>query len=100
MYLNFILNNNKPLSTITLKIRDQNSTYLIPTPIRIAPEMWDEEKERPKNIYLKVYKTLNQRLNHLKVGIASYLNEKRGNVSLPGLKRQVNKLNLLKSKDN
>ncbi len=97
MYLNFILNNNKPSSAITLKIMDQNSTYLVPTPIRIAPEMWDEIKERPKNIYLKVYKHVNQRLNRLKIGIAAYLKEKRGNISLTGLNRQVRKLMLQKS---
>ena len=97
MYLNFILNKNKPLAAITLKIRDQNFTHLVQTPIRIAPEMWDIEKERPKNIYLKIYKNVNQRLNRLKVGIAAYLKERKGNVSLTGLNRQVKKLMLQKS---
>ena len=97
MHLNFILNNNKTSSAITLKIMNQNSTYLVPTPIRIASEMWDEIRERPKNIYLKVYKHVNQRLNRLKIGIAAYLKEKKGNISLTGLNRQVKKLMLQKS---
>ncbi|WET69063.1 tyrosine-type recombinase/integrase [Sphingobacterium sp.] len=97
MHLNFILNKNKPLASITLKIMDQDSTHLVQTPIRIAPEMWDVEKERPKNIYLKVYKSLNQRLNRLKIGIVAYLKEKKGIVSLAGLNRQVRKLMLQKS---
>lgn len=97
MYLNFILNKNKPLASVTLKIMDQNSTYLVQTPIRIASDMWDEIKERPKNIYLKVYKMVNQRLNRLKIGIAAYLQERKGNISISGLNRQVRKLTLQKS---
>lgn len=97
MYLNFILNKNKPLAAITLKIINQDTVHLVQTPLRITPEMWDEEKERPKNIYLKVYKNVNQRLNRLKVGIALYLKERKGNVSLTGLNRQVRKLMLQKS---
>jgi len=99
MYLNFILNKNKPLAAITLKIMDRDTIHLVQTPLRITPEMWDEDKERPKNIYLKIYKSLNQRLNRLKVGMASYLNEKKGAVSLTRLNRQVRKLTLQKSNE-
>ncbi|MDQ8015087.1 MAG: tyrosine-type recombinase/integrase [Flavobacterium nitrogenifigens] len=97
MYLNFFLNKNKPLAAITLKIMNEDTIHLVQTPLRITPEMWDEKKERPKNIYLKTYKILNQRLNRLKVGIVAYVQERKGAVSLAGLNRQVRKLTLQKS---
>jgi len=97
MHLNFILNKNTVSAVITLKITDHNNSYLIETPLRIKPEMWDQVKERPKNIYLKIYKTLNQRLDCLKVGIATYLREKKGVGTITSLSRQIKKLTLRKN---
>lgn len=80
---------------IILKITDNtNTTHLINTPLRIAPDQWDTVKERPYNIYKKEGKNLNGRLDRLRVGIAEYLNEvqKQNKIlSLQGLQGQIKK---------
>lgn len=93
MHLNFILNKKTPLAAITMKIIDHNNTYIVQTPLRIAAAMWDEVKQRPKNIYLKVYKNLNQRLDRLKVGITEYLKQKKS-ITTAALSRHIKKLSL------
>lgn len=42
------------------------------TPLRIAREDWDEQKMRPKNIYLKKYKKLYAKQNEIKIDLAKY----------------------------
>ena len=76
MYFNFIVENALPMGRVILQITTENDTTLsVATPLRIAPEDWDTEKERPKNIYLKIHKRLNHQLDRLRIAIAGYLKE-------------------------
>lgn len=95
MEFNFILKDNRPLDLIVLKLTDeQNNVHYIPTPLRISHNMWDEQKERPKNIYLKSEKKLNARLDRIRIGIADYLREltvHKKCLSLATLARRIKK---------
>ncbi|UOU99888.1 phage integrase SAM-like domain-containing protein [Chryseobacterium daecheongense] len=79
MTLEFSIQGNiSPLnerSTITLSI-DFSSPYqqklVFRTPLKIEPEQWDIEKQRPLNIYLKKYKKINSKLDELKIRINQY----------------------------
>ncbi len=44
-------------------------------PLIINPKDWDVAKQRPKNIYLKKYKELNNKLNLLKIELTQLLKE-------------------------
>ena len=60
--------------TILLEILDfQGKSRLFRTPLRIAKEMWDEELQRPRNIYLKICKRINIRLDRLRIAVVTYL---------------------------
>jgi len=70
----FTLLYSSPFSTISLTILDDSQTeHVINTPLKICPDLWDFEKQRPHNIYLKKNKNLNAKLDRLKIGIAEYL---------------------------
>ncbi|MFD1771576.1 tyrosine-type recombinase/integrase [Sphingobacterium suaedae] len=96
MKFNFILDRHKAkTSAITLCVWDhQGLEHRLKTPLRIAPAMWDVEKCRPMNIYLKPSKRVNMRLNRIKIAVHEYLNDvrtKRRKFSLMGLGRVVAK---------
>ncbi len=70
----FTLLHSSPFSTISLTILDDFQTeHVFNTPLKIAAELWNFEKQRPHNIYLKKNKNLNSKLDKLKIGIAEYL---------------------------
>lgn len=81
---------------IILQITDNtNTTHLINTPLRIAPDQWDTVKERPKNIYKKEGKNLNARLDRLRVDLAAYLRKlhyKTKAISQKSLQQLVSRL--------
>lgn len=76
MTFNFILLDANLSSTIAIRfIDDKKDEHLIKTPLRITSSRWDQEKQRPDNIYLKRYKKLHLLLNRIRIGIANYLRE-------------------------
>lgn len=96
MHFNFTVEKNNPSSgKIVLHITDsQNQKLCVATPLRINPEDWDTEKQRPENIYLKVHKLLNQKLDRLRIGISEYLQEvedKKAVLSAKTIHRRINK---------
>lgn len=44
-------------------------------PLSIEADNWDDEKQRPRNIYLKEYKAFNNKLNLLKIEITQLVSE-------------------------
>lgn len=88
---NFTLLNPNPTATIFIRIIDDSQNeHLIKTPLRIAPSMWDYEKERPVNIYKKKFKSLNGKLDRLKISIAEYLDKASKSIQLSFYKlRQI-----------
>lgn len=80
MIFNFTLLNPTSISFIYLSfVDDQQQQFFIKTPLKIIPAQWDEEKQRPCNIYLKNLKKLNTKLDALKISIATYLSELKSN---------------------
>jgi len=77
MHFSFTVEKNTPSSgKIVLHITDsQNKKLCVATPLRIAPNDWDTEKQRPANIYLKTHKKLNTKLDRLRIGISEYLKD-------------------------
>lgn len=77
MHFSFTVEKNYSSSgKINLHITDsQNQKLCVATPLRINPEDWDTEKERPANIYLKTHKKLNTKLDSLRIGISEYLKD-------------------------
>ncbi|ATC39276.1 phage integrase SAM-like domain-containing protein [Elizabethkingia anophelis] len=73
MTLDFTLSGNTILKNINLILNTDCEYFNIHTSLRIPYEEWDEEKKRPKNIYLKKDKKLNNKLNFLKKEIASFI---------------------------
>ncbi len=70
----FILDRQFSSEIIYLSIIVEGKEHLLKTPLQIAFNMWDQQKQCPKNIYLKSCKKLNTRLNRLRIAIAGYLN--------------------------
>lgn len=60
MILDFSLSGNTVLKNINLILNIDRVNFKLHTSLRISGEQWDEEKKRPKNIYLKKYKKLNK----------------------------------------
>ncbi|WP_142724466.1 MULTISPECIES: phage integrase SAM-like domain-containing protein [unclassified Chryseobacterium] len=81
MTFQFFLSNAGTTRNINLKFTDEsNKSFIAYTPLRIAESEWDKKKERPKNIYLKKYKNLNDKINRLKVELTEcYQNWKNKN---------------------
>lgn len=55
------------------KVDKQNFSLRIP--IRISEQDWDFIKQRPKDIYKKRFKTINKKLNLIKVHLCEYINK-------------------------
>jgi len=77
MTLDFTLSGNSILKNINLHLHLENQNFKCYTPLRIPGEQWDEEKKRPKNIYLKKYKKLNNKLDALKKKLVLHLNQRQ-----------------------
>ncbi|HAY3598078.1 TPA: integrase, partial [Elizabethkingia anophelis] len=85
MTLDFTLSGNTILKNINLILNTDYEYFNLHTSLRIPYEEWDEEKKRPKNIYLKKDKKLNNKLNFLKKEIASFIIQRQID------KKQINK---------
>lgn len=71
----FSLSKNEINKNIYLSI-DNNQfenpcCFLIP--LIISRDEWDNEKQRPKNIYLKAHKEINRKLDSIKVNLTEYI---------------------------
>lgn len=77
MTLHFSLSGNTVLKNINLILNTDRVNFKLHTSLRIPSEQWDEEKKRPKNIYLKKYKKLNNKLDSLKKGLVLHLNQRQ-----------------------
>lgn len=77
MTFQFFLSSNGTLKNINLKFTDllNNNSFIVHMPFRILDTEWDTERQRPKNIYLKKYKDLNNKINTLKVELKEYYSE-------------------------
>lgn len=76
MTFDFILLDDAMSSTIALRFIDnKEKEYLLKTPLHIVTSKWDQDKQRPLNIYLKKYKKLHIRLNKIRIGIADYVRD-------------------------
>ena len=79
MTFEFFLPQNGTHKNIHLNFTDkqQNRTYTFRTHLKISAEDWDNDKQRPVNIYLKIHKKLNVKLDRLKKELAEHIREKR-----------------------
>jgi len=85
----FTLQNPNPTATIFIRFFDEfQKEHLMKTPLKICPSMWDEEKQRPTNIYLKKFKKLNNKLDNLKIALAEYLETIKNTMQLSPYKLQ------------
>lgn len=85
MTFDFFLPKNGSQKIIHLIFNDerQQKSFVFKTPLRIPEDVWDEEKQRPSNIYLKKYKILNKKLDILKLRLAEYVVQIREQNKLP-----------------
>ena len=71
MESSFFLTRQNQLRTVCLKLVLDDETLTFRTPLKIKKDDWDAEKQRPKNIYLKEFKELNNKLDTIKVEVYS-----------------------------
>ncbi|ULT28184.1 hypothetical protein KUH03_17260 [Sphingobacterium sp. E70] len=76
MIFNFTLLRTGSTSIIALKfIDEQQNEFIVKTTLKINPTRWNTDKQRPENIYLKIYKKLNVKLDAIKIAVSNYLKE-------------------------
>ncbi|AYM99672.1 hypothetical protein [Chryseobacterium sp. 3008163] len=71
----FSLSKNGINKNICLSIDNdqfENPCYFL-VPLIISGDEWDNEKQRPKNIYLKAHKEINRKLDSIKVNLTEYI---------------------------
>ncbi|MDQ1086143.1 tyrosine-type recombinase/integrase [Siphonobacter sp. SORGH_AS_1065] len=93
--ISFLLNPLHSHSIIVAQVEDSaGKRYLVRTPLRIEADAWDAERQRPRNIYLKKYKTINAKLNRLKIALHQLFQVKKTtrSLSLKTLERKINTL--------
>ncbi|WP_288811809.1 MULTISPECIES: tyrosine-type recombinase/integrase [unclassified Sphingobacterium] len=102
MTFNFTLLSMGSTSLIALKfIDEQQKEFTIKTSLKINPGKWNTDKQRPENIYLKIFKKLNAKLDSIKIGVSNYLKEvasKQRKFSLNVLTRLIKKCCILSEK--
>ncbi|WP_278550948.1 phage integrase SAM-like domain-containing protein [Elizabethkingia bruuniana] len=95
MTFNFYLSSKESTKNINLTITENNFTYSFRTILRIPEPDWDAKKQRPKNIYLKKYKKLNNRIDRLKTIISAYINNQKDQgkqIKQRSLSREIHKV--------
>lgn len=101
MDFNYYLSENNGMRSINLIITDEaKSVFLkLKTQLRIEHADWDEETQRPKNIYTKRNKIINEKLNIIKIKIQEYFEEPRLNKRIAGrdLLKIINNVSLEKN---
>ncbi|MCL1668188.1 site-specific integrase [Elizabethkingia ursingii] len=76
MTLEFNISGDTILKNINLTLNTNSSEFKFCTSLRIHYEQWDNEKKRPKNIYLKKYKELNNKLDFIKKELGLYISRR------------------------
>jgi integrase len=93
--LSFKLMDDTTSNIIALELHDDGGQACqVKTPLRIAKEKWDPLLQRPRNIYLKDCKRLNERLDRLRIAVTDYLDTiywKFERISLRALGNRVRK---------
>lgn len=79
MTFTFFLPEQGFLKNIYIKVAELESgaTYTLKTPLQILEKDWDNDKQRPINIYIKKYKILNVKLNNIKKNLFKFLQDKQ-----------------------
>lgn len=85
VFLFFLTGKDKSNKEIALGIHLNNQKQSFKTSLHIPEDDWSHERQRPKNIYLKRYKALNDKLNALKIELAKQL----GNPNKPLSQKSV-----------
>ncbi|MDR2271365.1 MAG: site-specific integrase [Sphingobacterium sp.] len=95
MIFNFTLLSTDSTSLIAVKfIDEQQKEFIVKTNLKINPNRWNADKQRPENIYLKIYKRLNAKLDAVKIVVSNYLEDvasKQRKFSLNILTRLIKK---------
>lgn len=103
MTFRFILKHKPTYAKIIVELTDsQNRITHVDTALVINEYMWDDLKERPKNIYLKKLKKLNVFLDRIRITVAGYFKEVkvRGKaLSLSSLSRRIKKVVTCKNQE-
>ncbi|MGL5233188.1 MAG: phage integrase SAM-like domain-containing protein [Empedobacter falsenii] len=88
----FYLPSNGDVKNIHLSLIDLtiNKKYTFKTSLSITPDQWDNEKQRPSNIYLKKYKKINKKLDKIKLQITEHIQFKRDLNKIP-LQKELSK---------
>ncbi|MDE5490874.1 site-specific integrase [Elizabethkingia meningoseptica] len=95
MTFDFTLSGNTNLKKINLVLNTGCDYFKFYTSLRIQNEQWDTEKKRPKNIYIKKYKKINNKLDIIKKELILYINkkkDKRKEISQKSISRVIHKL--------
>lgn len=80
--------------TVLIRITDLNKKeYLLKTTFRVPLAYWDPTMQRPKNIYLKRFKKINQSLDRLRIAVCSLLKESRtDSICINKLQRYIDRI--------
>lgn len=82
--------------SICLKLlTDNNDCFRFSTTLKISEKDWDIQKQRPKNIYLKKYKKINNILDRIKVEVTEYAHTRKSknkDVSQRSISRELRKI--------
>ncbi|AJW65253.1 Phage integrase family protein [Elizabethkingia miricola] len=75
MTFKFYLSGSENIKNINLLVSESNNNnnFKFRTSLRIPEEEWDSNKNRPKNIYFKKNKSLNKKLDRVRIGVAEYI---------------------------
>ena len=86
---------NGTSESINLTLSDDSCSFKFRIPLRIPQAEWDTQKQRPKNIYLKRHKTLNNILDLIKIVVTGYIKERRlrnKTITQRGISREIQKV--------
>lgn len=91
----FYIAANKGVENINLKITDDDRIFKFDTSLKLSAKDWDSEKQRPRNIYLKKHKEINNKLDRIKIGVISYINfqrVKKKSLTQSGIAKEIRRL--------
>ncbi|CAA7197407.1 tyrosine-type recombinase/integrase [Chryseobacterium potabilaquae] len=71
---------------IVISFTHQSKISHLKIPLFIEPKDWDDQMQRPKNIYTKKNKELNNKLNSIKVNLAKVLSNQKQEYTIIDLK--------------
>ncbi len=99
MTFDFYLSSHPTQKNIHLCLTTLTKVYNLKTSLKISLNEWDKDKQQPKNIYIKKFKEINQRLIQIKLNLLEHIEEKENNEDLfnrTSLMERINKICLNK----